>query len=231
MRQVLKKLQKYFNKILLLHFSLLTIVLASEIPTVKNLQVSQQDDEIELTYDLDAHKGNGAEILLRMTTDGGDSWRDIKEAQGDLGKGIYAGTAKQIRLDMHELFPNGISGQLNFKVETKAERDHRVADDPNYLSDWEPKISFDGRMGAIEVNNTSPYVITVHLWHPDSKTLFRSYKVKGQSRQELLHSEIPIVIGSDWGIQVGSKKSRVKTLSNVATWKNNDWYLDLASFY
>jgi len=85
------------------------------------------------------------------------------------------------------------------------------------FDEWEPKTSFDGRIGNVYFKNNAIYPITVTLWHPDSKSMFKQWKVNGQDTLS-----VELGIGSDWGFQVGS--GPVKTLSKVSSWKNHSWH-------
>lgn len=101
------------------------------------------------------------------------------------------------------------------------------------ISLWEPKSSFDGRVGSIAINNNSLYQVRVTLWHPDSKSPFKSYSIPGQSEVVIQHNNSPINIGSDWGIQIGSKNSMVRTVVDVSSWSssNNRWNLKTSTFF
>lgn len=92
------------------------------------------------------------------------------------------------------------------------------------LDEWEPKTSFDGRVGYVYFKNTSLYPVTVTLWHPDSKSMFKQWTVNGQDS-----ISVEVGIGSDWGLQIGT--GPVKTLNKVSTWDNNSWHSTPELFY
>ena len=105
----------------------------------------------------------------------------------------------------------------------------------NNRSSWNPKVAFDGRVGQIEFVNNSFYDVTVHLWHPDTKDFFMSFLIKKNSKSLLQYNNQPLNIGSDWGIQVGSKQSRVRTVMDVSEWKIDGnhylWRITTDSFF
>ncbi len=63
------------------------------------------------------------EILFQISLDGGKSWQAPKGASGDLGQGVYEGSDKQIRWDVLEAYPQGLEQHVDFRVETKGERE------------------------------------------------------------------------------------------------------------
>ena len=101
----------------------------------------------------------------------------------------------------------------------------------DFLSSWDPKASFDGRVAGIIVKNTSPNDIVVRLWHPDSREPFKAYTMKGLTESTLEYEGSAISVGSDWGVQIGGTRSPVWTLSEVSEWKKVGgqfyWYLVL----
>ena len=101
------------------------------------------------------------------------------------------------------------------------------------INEWEPKTAFDGRVGTIQVTNDSRYKVNLTLWHPDSKAPFDTYPIEGQSDLVILYNNAPINIGSDWGVQIGSRNSPVKTVVDVSSWSSTDnrWYLKTSVFH
>jgi hypothetical protein len=121
-------------------------------------------------------------------------------------------------------------------VKNKAEKEKLAAiytKQVNKIFHWEPKSAFDGRVGSIAIYNNSLYQVKVTLWHPDSKSPFNTYTIPGQSEMIIQYNNSPINIGSDWGIQVGSKKSIVRTVVDVCSWSNikKRWYLKTSAFF
>lgn len=93
---------------------------------------------------------------------------------------------------------------------------------------YEP-ASFDGRVGMIEVRNTSLYAFKVTLWHPDSASVFGTWSIAGTSKEHLkLQGEV-FHIGNDWGVQLGD--SPVKSVGVAAQWRNGEWRLTQDSFF
>jgi len=100
---------------------------------------------------------------------------------------------------------------------------------------WKPKSSFDGRVGPIVVENTSLYTIGITLWHPDSRSAFKSYSIAGQKIVPLDLGNPKVGIGSDWGIQIGESLNPVCSLYEVAKWKSAEgkkyWYFTPETFF
>lgn len=85
------------------------------------------------------------------------------------------------------------------------------------LSQWEPNVSFDGRVGAVWFTNDSAYPVTVKLWHPSNRQVHKAEKVgPGQTKCLMTNA------GSDWGISTGGREASVRTLGGkVSTWEEN----------
>jgi len=131
-------MKKAKNKLCHLTLLLLFIgstVWASEIPRVENLKITAQEGEVTLRYDLNNPNYNGAVILFSISLDRGRSWRDPKGASGDLGRGIDGGSGKKIIWDLLKEFPNGIDKHVDFRVETRAERDYKPVEPDSYHVD------------------------------------------------------------------------------------------------
>ncbi|MGK0293230.1 MAG: hypothetical protein ACI9U1_001623 [Porticoccaceae bacterium] len=126
--------------------------------------------------------------------------------------------------------------KLLSEAKNNTEREHLAATytkEVNKISLWEPKSAFDGRVGTIAINNNSLYQVIITLWHPDSKSPFVSYSIPGQSEIIIMHNSSPINIGSDWGVQIGSKNSLVRTVVDVSSWSssNRRWNLKTSTFF
>ena len=88
---------------------------------------------------------------------------------------------------------------------------------------------FDGRIGKIQIANPSLYPLNVTLWHPDTASKFKTWTIKGQSKQYLKLNGKVFSIGNDWGVQLGN--SPVKSISHSAKWQNNEWSVSSQSFF
>ncbi|MEO1493419.1 MAG: hypothetical protein AAFV19_14790 [Pseudomonadota bacterium] len=90
-------------------------------------------------------------------------------------------------------------------------------------------VSFDGRVGMIEVRNTSLYEFKVTLWHPDSASVFGTWSVAGTSKRHLKIQGEAFHIGNDWGVQLGD--SEVKSVGRATEWRNGEWRLSQDTFF
>jgi hypothetical protein len=90
-----------------------------------------------------------------------------------------------------------------------------------YSNEW-PRLSnavSDARKiaSALEADGFE-MTLNLNLGSSNLKDAFGVYKTPGQSAQFLDHNGLPINIGNDWGLQSGSRKSPVRTLSDVSQW-------------
>jgi sRNA-binding regulator protein Hfq len=88
--------------------------------SVENVIFLDVGDDIVITYNL---KGNDLyEIECSYTLDGGETFLPIKTATGDIGADISSGKNKVIKWDVFADL-NGIEGEIQFKVEAKAQNE------------------------------------------------------------------------------------------------------------
>ncbi len=128
---------------------------------------------------------------------------------------------------------------LVYTVKNKSQKLPPVLQDPVEISkkcSWEPKIGFDGRVAKIKFNNASLYEMRVTLWHPDTKSPFKTYTIHSQIKIELDLGQPGTGIGSDWGIQVGDSKHPVCSIYEVADWVTdsnggNSWLVSSNKLY
>jgi hypothetical protein len=84
--------------------------------------------------------------------------------------------------------------------------------------DYSPP-KFQGRTGNIYFTNDSPNSVTVWLWHPDNGERFASWDSRRGATSRLYYNGAPIVVGDDWGVQLGD--SKIRPLSDFARWDNS----------
>ncbi|MCG8036136.1 MAG: formylglycine-generating enzyme family protein [Candidatus Thiodiazotropha taylori] len=96
---------------------------AEPIPRVTNAEIAQEGGDIVLHYRLDDPVGQGAEVIFEVSTDQGKSWKIPNGISGDHGRGITAGGGKRIRWDIYRDYPRGLRQQVEFRVETRSERE------------------------------------------------------------------------------------------------------------
>ncbi len=98
---------------------------------------------------------------------------------------------------------------------------------PN-INTFSPK-QFDGRIGKVFIQNSSPYPFKVSLWHPASKQIFKSWSLDEGTETHLTTDNQAINIGNDWGIQIGD--SQVKPIDDASSWVNNEWRVNPNSYH
>ncbi|MCG8036132.1 MAG: SUMF1/EgtB/PvdO family nonheme iron enzyme [Candidatus Thiodiazotropha taylori] len=100
----------------------MSMVMADNIPKVKQLLATESEGEVTLRYELVDPAGLGAEVLFEFSTDGGKRWIKPQGTRGDLGPGVQGGS-RVINWDSYLTFPQGINKRLEFRVETRSERE------------------------------------------------------------------------------------------------------------
>jgi hypothetical protein len=88
-----------------------------------------------------------------------------------------------------------------------------------FAPDYTPP-GFEGRTGEITFANDSLYSVNVTLWHPSNGKRFATWKIAGQETPRLFYDGRPIVVGDDWGVQLGN--SKVRPLSQFAVWDKDN---------
>lgn len=89
---------------------------------------------------------------------------------------------------------------------------------------------FDGRIGIAVFTNSTPYPLTITLWHPDSRSPWRSWIVAGGATETLVdHNGQPANFGSNWGAQLGET---IKPLQNIqGAWTGHSWIFSSIQFW
>ncbi len=112
---------KFMMYCLLLFFLWIALPLSAQSVSVENVAFTEHDDLVLIRYDLFAPEGKLCRISLSLSDDKGETFR-IKPVtiNGDVGKNIRAGEARQIVWDLKADFPEGLSG-VNFVFAVDAE--------------------------------------------------------------------------------------------------------------
>ena len=121
-------------------FFIISLLLIFELPimaeNVTNVRVRQEGKNIVITYDL-SKKSN---VRVGMATGNSTEFKELKAVSGDLGKGVSAGTNKQIvfrPLDESEKF---IAQNVRFKVVAQSSFDV-------YANNWWTRTFILGQFG------------------------------------------------------------------------------------
>lgn len=124
-------MRKYFLIILLSIFSLPIVA-----ENVTNIRVRQEGKNIVITYDLKQK----SIVRIGMATGNSTEFKELKAVSGDVGKGVSAGTNKQIvfrPLDESEKF---IAQNVRFKVVAQSSFDV-------YARNWSTRTMLIGQFG------------------------------------------------------------------------------------
>lgn len=96
---------------------------------------------------------------------------------------------------------------------------HHPYQEPQMKGNYEGTVcEFGGQIATVLIHNTTPYPITVRLWHPDTNSVATIKHVDGHTTMYLGDG---FRVGDDWGVQMGS--SSVRCMGNAA-------YIDEGSF-
>ncbi|MES9904545.1 MAG: formylglycine-generating enzyme family protein [Sedimenticola sp.] len=122
---------RWRSRTTLLQWILLTLfsglLQGAEPGAAAHLTSRQAGEQVILEYQLTGVPGSRNEIIFELSLDGGKSWRKPEgKTSGDLGRGVTPGKGKRITWDARGDFPDGINQPVDFRVETKAEREATV---------------------------------------------------------------------------------------------------------
>ena len=110
-----------FSIILVISICFFSSVQSAEIVTVKELKASIEGEVLVLTYDLTPLENKLAKVIVELSTDG-KNWINVTQALGDFGQSVQSGINKKITIDLYDYYPDGITSNLYFRVETQAEK-------------------------------------------------------------------------------------------------------------
>lgn len=84
---------------------------------------------------------------------------------------------------------------------------------------------FDGRTGQLALRNASRHWIDVHLYEPGDAGAISLRRAVGPGALLVPAGPdgVPVVLGSDWGVQIG--RSCVRTLGETAEWSDRAFTL------
>ncbi len=107
----------------LLDVSHVAVARPQERPQVRNVNLEIKQDIAIITYDLQAPPDESYEISAALIKEGEPAFRIVlKSATGDIGKGKFAGTRRQILWEWRKDLPKDFKGGLEYAVEVSATR-------------------------------------------------------------------------------------------------------------
>lgn len=99
-----------------------TAVSSVQAQFVSQIAARQEGNAITISYDLVRPDGDDKRkhtITAFYSTDGGVTFKPLQFASGDLGKNVIPGLSKSIRWDVLQQFPNGLEGNIQYRIDAK----------------------------------------------------------------------------------------------------------------
>ncbi len=94
-----------------------------EKPRVENVNLEIRQDIAIITYDLISPNTETYEVSAALVKEGDFSFRiPVRSATGDIGKGKFGGTKRQIQWEWRKDLPKDFSGGSEYSVEVSATR-------------------------------------------------------------------------------------------------------------
>ncbi len=94
-----------------------------EKPKVQNVSLEIRQDIAIITYDLLSSDTDSYEVSAALVKEGDSNFRiPVRSATGDIGKGKFAGTRRQIQWEWRKDLPKNFTGGSEYSVEVSATR-------------------------------------------------------------------------------------------------------------
>ncbi len=97
--------------------------LYQEKPKVQNVNLEIRQEIAIITYDLVSSETDTYEISAALVKEGDSGFRiPVKSATGDIGKGKFGGTKRQIQWEWRKDLPKNFTGGSEYSIEVSAAR-------------------------------------------------------------------------------------------------------------